>query len=59
VVAGPLHNEKRLLYADIEVEAARRSRKTLDVAGHYGRPDIFHLEIDRRSMPPVSFVDNK
>jgi nitrilase len=58
VVAGPLHNEKGILYATIDPEAARNSRKALDVAGHYGRPDIFHLEIDRRSLPPLTFVDN-
>jgi nitrilase len=59
VVAGPLHNEKGILYAVIDLESARNSRKSLDVAGHYGRPDIFHLEIDRRSMPPLTFIDNE
>ena len=58
-MAGPLHNEKSIMYADIDVEAARNSRKSLDVAGHYGRPDIFNLEIDRRSMAPITFVDCK
>ncbi|MBC8339033.1 MAG: carbon-nitrogen hydrolase family protein [Alphaproteobacteria bacterium] len=57
IVAGPLHNEKGILYATIDPEAARSSRKALDVTGHYGRPDLFHLEIDRRSMPPITFVD--
>ena len=57
VVAGPLHNEKGILYATIDPEAARNSRKPLDVAGHYGRPDIFQLKIDRRPMPPLTFVD--
>lgn len=57
IVAGPLHDEKGILYATIDPEAARGSRKSLDVAGHYGRPDIFHLEIDRRPMPPVTFFD--
>jgi nitrilase len=59
VVAGPLHNEKGILYAVIDLEAARNSRKSLDVAGHYGRPDIFHLEIDRRSLPPLTFLDDE
>ena len=59
VVAGPLHNEKGILYAVIDLESARNSRKSLDVAGHYGRPDIFHLEIDRRSMPPLTFIDSE
>ena len=57
IVAGPLHKEKGILYATIDLEAARNSRKSLDVTGHYGRPDIFHLEVDRRPMPPVKFVD--
>ena len=56
-VAGPLHQEKGILYATIDPEAARSSRKPLDVSGHYGRPDIFRLEIDRRPMPPLTFVD--
>lgn len=57
IVAGPLHKEKGILYATIDPEAARDSRKALDVTGHYARPDIFHLEVDRRPMPPVKFVD--
>jgi nitrilase len=57
VAAGPLHREKEILYATIDIEAARRARKSLDVTGHYGRPDIFDLRIDRRPMPPVNFID--
>jgi len=57
IVAGPLHEKKGILYATIDPEAARNSRKALDVAGHYGRPDIFHLDVDRRPMPPIKFVD--
>ena len=57
VVAGPLHQEKGILYATIDSETARASRKSLDVSGHYGRPELFHLEVDRRPMPPVKFID--
>lgn len=57
LVAGPLHQEKGILYQTIDVEEARNSRKPLDVSGHYGRPDIFHLEIDRRPKPPLTFID--
>lgn len=57
ILAGPLHEKKGILYATIDPEAARNSRKALDVAGHYGRPDIFHLDVDRRPMPPIKFVD--
>lgn len=57
VVAGPLHKEKGILYATIDGDAARSARRSLDVAGHYGRPDLFRLEIDRRPRPPAMFVD--
>lgn len=57
IIAGPLHQEKGILYATIDPQEARNSRKALDVSGHYGRPDIFNLEIDRRPMPPLSFKD--
>lgn len=57
IVAGPLHNEKGILYATIDPAAARQARKSLDVTGHYGRPDIFRLEIDRRPRAPVHFED--
>ncbi|MGA8260405.1 MAG: carbon-nitrogen hydrolase family protein [Arenicellales bacterium] len=57
IVAGPLHQEKDLLFAEIDVEKARRARKSLDVTGHYGRPDLFQLNVDRRPHPPVAFDD--
>ena len=57
VLAGPMHQEKGILYAEIDIDAARNARKPLDVAGHYGRPDIFSLEVDRRVKPPIRFVE--
>jgi nitrilase len=57
IAAGPLHNEKGILYATIDIEAARNARRSLDVAGHYGRPDIFRLDVDRRPRSPVNFTD--
>jgi len=56
-IAGPLHREKDILYGEIEVAAAAQARRSLDVAGHYARPDIFRLEVNRSSMPPVDFKD--
>jgi nitrilase len=57
VAAGPLNRKKEILYAEIDVEAARKSRRSLDVAGHYSRPDIFGFSVDRRPLPPVKFLD--
>jgi nitrilase len=57
VTAGPLHREKGILYAEIDVEAARRARRSLDVCGHYARPDIFSLLVNRKPLQPAEFSD--
>lgn len=58
VHAGPMYQEKDILYADIDLEDARRSRKAFDVAGHYSRPDLFRVEVDRSQKPPIKFTDD-
>jgi nitrilase len=57
VTAGPFHREKGILYAEVDVEAARRARRSLDVCGHYSRPDIFSLLVNRKPLQPVEFSD--
>jgi nitrilase len=57
IAAGPLKREKGILYADIDREAARRARRSLDVCGHYSRADIFSFSVDRRPLSPVQFSD--
>lgn len=57
VTAGPLHREKSILYAEIDIEAARRARRSLDVCGHYARPDIFSLLVNRKPLQPAEFSD--
>jgi nitrilase len=55
IVAGPMHEEFGLLLADIEPARAVASRRTLDVTGHYSRPDIFQLTVDRSARDPVTY----
>jgi nitrilase len=57
VGSGPLNRVKGILYAEIDTEAAGRARRSLDVCGHYSRPDIFSLSINRRPLEPAVFVD--
>jgi nitrilase len=57
IAAGPLHRKKAILYAEIDAEAARRARRSLDVCGHYSRPDIFSFSVDRKPLAPVTFLD--
>ena len=56
ILAGPLHREKGILYGDVDPAKASRARRSLDVTGHYARPDIFRLDVKRSPMPPVEFT---
>ena len=55
IVAGPLHEEHGILYAECDPLVASAAKRTLDVAGHYGRPDIFKLEVNREVLAPIDF----
>jgi len=57
IAAGPLNRQKGILYAEIDAETARRARRSLDVSGHYSRPDIFSFAVDRKPLSPVAFSD--
>lgn len=59
VLAGPDYSGETILYANIESDALIRARYDFDVAGHYARPDIFRLEVDRRAKPPVVWTDSE
>ena len=54
LLAGPLHGEEGILYAEIDPRRARGTRSQLDVAGHYARPDVFQLTVQRGPRPVVS-----
>jgi len=54
-VAGPLHRKQEVLYAEIDPARAAHARRSFDVAGHYARPDIFQLNVNRAVMPPATF----
>jgi nitrilase len=57
IAAGPLHRDKGILYAEIDPETARRARRSLDVCGHYSRPDIFSFSVNRKPLAPAKFED--
>ncbi|MET0106149.1 MAG: carbon-nitrogen hydrolase family protein [Sedimenticola sp.] len=57
IVAGPLHQEQGILYADVDLDRIGPSRRTLDIVGHYSRPDIFNLNVNRQQQSPVTFDD--
>ncbi|MFO7704816.1 MAG: carbon-nitrogen hydrolase family protein [Halopseudomonas sp.] len=55
IVAGPMREEKGILFAEVDSNYAVNAKRALDVAGHYSRPDIFTLSINRQHQSPVVF----
>ena len=43
-----------LLITDLDLAAIGRGLTSLDTDGHYSRPDIFELRVDRRARPGVA-----
>lgn len=55
LAVGPLRNDFGILYADINSESTDNARRTLDVTGHYSRPDLFSLNVRTGPLPPAHF----
>ncbi|MGQ0525191.1 MAG: carbon-nitrogen hydrolase family protein [Betaproteobacteria bacterium] len=55
IVAGPLGPEEGILYAECDIEAGIQMKLRHDFAGHYNRPDIFQMHVNR-SAPRIYTV---
>ena len=53
ILAGPLHEQSGFVTAEIDPILAINGRLTLDTTGHYSRPDIFQLHINRQKQNNV------
>jgi nitrilase len=54
LLAGPLEGEEGIVYAELDIGAARRSRRQFDPVGHYARSDVFRLLVDTDAKPPTA-----
>ena len=56
VMAGPVFGEETILTAILDLNELDRARMDFDVTGHYARPDIFHLEVNRKRQQVVTTI---
>lgn len=47
-LAGPVYDEETVVVADCDLGEITRESLTLDVSGHYSRPDLFRLDFQPR-----------
>jgi len=44
-LAGPVFDQETILHANLDLTEIDRECMTLDVTGHYSRPDLFHFSV--------------
>lgn len=57
-LAEPVAGREALVVVDVDPEVIRRERLSFDPAGHYARPGILRLEVDRRRERGATFRDD-
>jgi nitrilase len=56
-VVEPVVGEEKLILTNLDHRHVREERQNFDLAGHYSRPDVLQLTVNRQRQSTVNFVD--
>jgi nitrilase len=55
LLAGPVYDREELLVSDLDLDDTLRGKLDFDAVGHYARPDVFELRVNRNPTSAVQF----
>ena len=58
-IQGPLFDQPGILCVELQPERLTEGHLALDSAGHYSRPDVFHLTVNDQAQEQVSFAGER
>ncbi len=56
ILAGPVVCEEKIIYAEIDPAWMRGTKFSMDAAGHYARPDVFQLTVNRTANQMIRIL---
>ena len=56
-VVEPVVDEERLIVVELDHARVREERQNFDASGHYARPDVIRLIVDRRRQQVATYQD--
>jgi nitrilase len=57
-VIEPILDDEAIVVAEIDPARVREERQNFDLSGHYARPDVFELRVDRTRRRAAHFTDD-
>ena len=55
ILAGPLWDKEGIVSTEVDMREIAKGQYDFDAVGHYSRPDVFSLSVDKRSKRSVNF----
>jgi len=56
-VVEPFVDEEKLVVAEIDYNHVRRERQNFDAVGHYSRPDVLKVQVNRERQKGIVFEE--